>query len=50
MDIKKAMLELVNSEANIRYSCLAAEKLIEVMLTDYLKKQNKTYEARKMAN
>lgn len=49
MDIKKAMLELVTSEANIRYSCLAAEKLIEVMLTDYLKKQNKTYEARKMA-
>ena len=50
MDIKKAMIELVNSEANIRYTCLATEKLVEVMLTDYLTKQNKTYETRKMAS
>ncbi len=49
MDIKKAMLDLVNSEANIRYTCLAAEKMVEVMLTDYLKKQSKTYESEKMA-
>lgn len=48
MDIKKALMDIVNSESNIRYASLAAEKLVEVMLTDYLKKQNKAYETSKM--
>lgn len=48
MDIKKAMMEIVNSESNIRYACLAIEKLVTVMLTDYLRKQNKVCETNEM--
>lgn len=40
MDIRETLLELVNSEA-FRYSYMAAEKLIIVMMKDYLKSQNK---------
>ena len=40
MDIREAMLELVNSES-VRYSYMAIEKIIIVMMRDYLKAQNK---------
>lgn len=40
MDIREALLELINSET-IRYSYMAIEKLIIVMMTDYLKSQDK---------
>lgn len=40
MDIKKALLELINSEKN-GYSYYAIEKLIVVMLKDYLESQGK---------
>ncbi len=41
MDIKRTLLEIVNSEANIRYSYIGIEKLILTMLEDYVKKQEK---------
>ena len=40
MDIREALLELVNSES-VRYSYMAIEKIIIVMMRDYLKAQNK---------
>ena len=40
MDIREALLELVNSES-IRYSYTAIEKIIIIMLRDYLEAQNK---------
>ena len=40
MDIKEKLLELTNSET-IRYSYMAVEKLIIVMMKDYLESQNK---------
>lgn len=40
MDIRETLLELINSET-IRYSYMAVEKLIIVMMKDYLKSQNK---------
>lgn len=40
MDIKQALLELVDS-ATIRNSYMAIEKLIVIMMRDYLKSQNK---------
>lgn len=40
MDIREALLELINSET-IRYSYMAVEKLIIVMMTDYLESQDK---------
>lgn len=40
MDIRETLLELINSET-IRYSYMAVEKLIIVMMKDYLKAQNK---------
>lgn len=40
MDIRETLLELINSET-IRYSYRAVEKLIIVMMRDYLKLQNK---------
>ena len=40
MDIKDTLLQIINSGAN-RYSYVAIEKLITVMLEDYLKSQNK---------
>lgn len=40
MDIRKALLELVKSEPVI-YSYMAIEKIIIVMMKDYLKAQNK---------
>lgn len=40
MDIREALLELVNSET-IKYSYMAVEKLIVVMLRDYLESQDK---------
>lgn len=40
MDIRETMLELVNSES-VRYSYMAIEKIIIVMMRDYLKAQNK---------
>lgn len=42
MDIREKLLELINSET-IRYSYMAAEKLIIVMMEDYLKLQNKRF-------
>lgn len=38
MDIREALLELVNSES-VRYSYMAIEKIIIVMMRDYLKAQ-----------
>lgn len=40
MDIRETLLELINSET-IRYSYMAVEKLIIIMMKDYLKSQNK---------
>ena len=40
MDIRETLLELINSET-IRYSYMAVEKLIIVMMKDYLESQNK---------
>lgn len=40
MDIREALLELVKSEPVI-YSYMAIEKIIIVMMKDYLKAQNK---------
>lgn len=40
MDIRETLLELINSET-IRYSYMAIEKLIIVMMKDYLGSQNK---------
>lgn len=40
MDIREALIEIVNS-ATIRYSYVAIEKLISVMMRDYLESQNK---------
>ena len=40
MDIRESLLAIVNSETN-RYSYMAIEKLIIVMMKDYLKSQNK---------
>lgn len=40
MDIREALLELVNSES-VRYSYTAIEKIIIIMLRDYLEAQNK---------
>ena len=40
MDIREALLELVNSES-VRYSYIAIEKLIIVMMRDYLEAQDK---------
>lgn len=40
MDIREALLELVNLES-VRYSYMAIEKIIIVMMRDYLKAQNK---------
>lgn len=40
MDIREGVLELINSET-IRYSYLAIEKLIIVMMKDYLESQDK---------
>ena len=40
MDIRETLIELVNSET-IRYSYMAVEKLIIVMMKDYLESQNK---------
>ena len=48
MDIKKAIMDAVNSAYNLRYASLATEKLVEVMLQDYLHKQGKEYESNKM--
>lgn len=38
MDIKKTLLEIVNSERSIRYSYMGIEKLILTMLDDYTMK------------
>ncbi len=40
MDIRETLIEIVNSETN-RYSYVAIEKLISVMMRDYLESQNK---------
>jgi len=40
MDIREALLELVNSES-VRYSYMAIEKLVIVMMRNYLEAQNK---------
>ena len=40
MDIRETLIEIVNSET-IRYSYVAIEKLISVMMRDYLESQNK---------
>ena len=40
MDIKETLLNIVQSDS-ARYSYMAAEKLITVMLQDYAEKQNK---------
>lgn len=43
MDIKKALLELVNSDSNIRHSYYEIEKLIVTMLEDYSKRNKKEF-------
>lgn len=43
MDIKEALFGIVNSDT-MRPSYIAIEKLIAVMMNDYLKKQNKRFE------
>ena len=43
MDIKKTLLEIVNSETSIRYSYMGIEKLILTMLEDYTMKQGKQF-------
>lgn len=42
MDIREALLELINSET-VRYSYMAIEKLIIVMMKDYLESQGKRF-------
>lgn len=44
MNIKKTLLEIVNSENNIRYSYKAIEQLVLTMLKDYFSKQGKCFE------
>lgn len=41
MDIKRMLLEIINAETNIKYSFMAIEKLIFVMMEDYLRQQNR---------
>lgn len=43
MDIKKKILEIVNSETNVRHSYMVIEKLIAVMMQDYLDRQGKRF-------
>ena len=43
MDIKKKILEIVNSETNVQYSYMVIEKLITVMMQDYLERQGKRF-------
>ena len=43
MDIKETILEIVNSETS-RYSNVAIEKLVLIMMKDYIKSQNKNIE------
>ena len=50
MDIKRAMMDIVNSETNIRYAWLAIEKLVDTMLSDYLNKQGKAYKKRPISH
>jgi hypothetical protein len=48
MDIKRTLLEMVNSETSIRYSYMGIEKLILTMLDDYMEKQGKSFLQRHM--
>lgn len=42
MDIKKMILEIVNTEQNnIRYSAIAIEKLVNTVVSNYITKQGK---------
>ncbi len=42
MDIKKMILEIVNTEQNnIRYSAVAIEKLVNTVIYDYIERQGK---------
>lgn len=44
MDISKALLNIIDSDTNnICYSFMAIEKLVMVMLEDYINQQNKQF-------
>ena len=42
-ELKNKLLELLNSDSNIRYSYMALEKLIAIMLKDYIESQGKSF-------
>lgn len=44
MNIKGKILEMVNSEYSVQYAYMAIEKLITVMMSDYLAHQGKQFE------
>ncbi len=42
-ELKNKLLELLNTDSNIRYSYMALEKLIAIMLKDYIESQGKSF-------